>query len=300
MKLQYPLGKPEGIYFNLSNDEYHKDPALSHSGMTQVLVSWQDYWERSCHNPDKSQYAPTDAMKLGERTGMLLLEPKRFRAQFNSYGKAPTAAKGIYLSSVEYDKIKRAVDDVMSVPKAAAYFEQGYPEVSFFWRDKATGVPLRARIDYLRTFGAIDFKRVAGTGPFTIGKAVKAQGLDIQNFLYLEALKAGRDWLRRMKRKEFEEYAAREGVALDWLTAFMMEEDLLFRFLFQRSTPPYIWKIRELEQEVLIEGANATFEAMKRYNEGLARFGTGKPDMGDGELGIVSKFHVPRREYDYE
>jgi hypothetical protein len=239
-------------------------------------------------------------MKLGDRTGQLLLEPKKFHERFNTYGKPPGASKGLYLSSVEYDKIKAAVSDIMDVPKAAAYFDQGYPEVSFFWRDRQTGVPLRARLDYLRTFGAIDFKRVKGTGPFTIGQAVKAQGLDIQNFLYLEAIKAGRDWLRKMTRKEFEAYAAREGVALDWLTAFMMEEDLMFRFLFQRSTPPYIWKIRELDSDVLIEGANATFEAMKRYNEGLARFGTAKPDAGDGELGTVSKLHVPRREYDYE
>lgn len=298
--MKYPQGKPEGIYFNLSNDEYHRDPALSHSGMTQVLVSWQDYWERSCHNPEKGEYAQTDAMKLGERTGMMLLEPKRFAAQFNSYGRSPGAAKGVWLSSVEYNKIKRAVEDIMSVPKAAAYFEQGYPEVSFFWRDTTTGVPLRARIDYLRTFGAIDFKRTMGVGPYAIGKAVKSQGLDIQNFLYLEGIKAGREWLRKMTRKQFEAYAEDQKVDLEWLTAFMMEEDLLFRFLFQRSTPPYIWKIRELEQDVLIEGANATFEAMKRYNEGLKRFGTGSPDMGDGELGTISRLHVPRRDYDYE
>ena len=299
-KLLYPTGKAEGIYFNLSNDEYHRDPALSHSGMTQVLISWQDYWERSCHNPDKAEYKPTDAMQFGERSGMLLLEPKRFNAQFNSYGRAPSAAKGVWLSSIEYNKIKRSVDDIMSVPKAAAYFEQGYPEVSIFWRDKITGVPLRARIDYLRTFGAIDFKRIAGVGPYAIGKAVKAQGLDIQNFLYLEGIKAAREWLRRMKDFEIQEFAQQQGVELEWLCAFRDEEDLLFRFLFQRSTPPYIWKIRELDQDVLIEGANATHEAMKRYKEGLARFGTGAPDMGDGELGTISKFHVPRRDYDYE
>lgn len=298
--MQYPEGLPEGMYFNLSNDDYHNDPALSHSGMTKVLVSWQDYWVNSSHNPARKEWKQTDAMAFGERSGMMLLEPKRFAATFNSYGRAPSAAKGIWISSEEYKKITKSVHDIMSVPKAAAYFEQGYPEVSFFWRDKITGVPCRARVDYLRTFGAIDFKRIMGVGPFAIGKAVKSQGLDIQNYLYLEGIKAGREWLRRMPKKEFEKFAEREGVALDWLTAFMLEDDLLFRFLFQRSTPPYIWKIRELENEVLLEGENATYEALKRYKEGLARFGTGAPEMGDGELGTISKFHIPRRDYDFE
>ncbi len=298
--MKFPTGMPEGIYFNLSNEDYHNDPALSHSGMTKVLISWQDYWINSPHNPDRSEYKPTEAMMFGERSGMLLLEPKKFHARYNSYGRSPATAKGTWLSSLEFDRIQRSVNDVMSVPQAAAYFEQGYPEVSIFWKDKVTGVPLRARIDYLRTFGAIDFKRIMGVGPYAIGKAVKSQGLDIQNFLYLEGIKAAREMLRKMSETEFETFAKEQGVDLDWLTAFANEQDLLFRFLFQRSTPPYIWKIRDLDQDVLIEGANATFEAMKRYKEGLKRFGTGAPDMGDGELGTISKLHVPRRDYDYE
>lgn len=295
-----PMVLPDGVYFNLSNDQYHADPALSHSGMTKVLVSWQDYWVESYHNNSRPKYEPTDAVRLGERTGMRLLEPAKFKEKYKSYGRSKPNEKGVWLSSIEDKKIEQAVSDIMNVPKAAAYFEHGYAEVSIIWTDKTTGVRLRVRIDYLRTFGAIDYKRIKGVGPFTIGSAVKAQGLDIQNFLYLEGIKAARQWLRRMTRVQFEDFAKREGVDIEWLTAFMMEEDLLFRFLFQRSTSPYVWKIRELDSDVLIEGANATFEAMKRYKDGLSRFGTGAPDMGDGELGTISKFHVPRREYDYE
>lgn len=299
MALNYqPQGMAEGIYFNLSNDDYHKDPALSHSGMTKVLVSWQDYWVNSCHNPDKEEYRPTDAMKLGTRTGMLLLEPNRFREEYNT--QEHPNQKGLYLSSLEMQKIRAAVNGVLDVPKAKSYFMYGYPEVTFCWRDKTTGVMLRARIDYLRTFGAIDFKRIAGVGPFAIGRAVKSQGLDIQNFLYLEAIKAGRAWLRGMKPTQLAAYAKREGVDWQWINAFMNDEDLLFRFLFQRSTPPYIWKIRELSEPVVVEGANATFKAIKEYSDGIKRFGIGAPEMGDGELGEVSQFHVPRRDYDYE
>lgn len=298
--VQYPQGLPEGIYFNLSNEDYHNDPSLSHSGMTKVLVSWQDYWVSSVHNSQRKEFKRTDAMLFGERSGMRLLEPKKFAETYKSYKRSKPQEKGVWLSSKEDKDIEESIQAIMDVPNAALYFQEGYPEVSFFWKDPSTGVPLRARVDYLRTFGAIDFKRIMGVGPYAIGKAVKSQGLDIQNYLYLEGIKAGRQWLRKMKPKQFEEYAAKQGVDIDWLTAFMREEDLLFRFLFQRSFPPYIWKIKDLDSDLLIEGANATHEAIRRYADGIQRFGTGAPDMGDGELSTISKFHVPRRDYDFE
>ena len=295
-----PKGIEPGIYFNLSNEAYHDDPALSHSGMTKVLLSWPDYWISSCLNPNREPWKQTDAMKFGERSGMLLLQPKLFRERFNTHGKSRADAKGIWLSSIEYSKLHESVDAIMEVDIAREHFKDGYAEVSIFWRDPGTGIMLRAKIDYLRTFGAIDFKRISAVDNYTIGRAVKAQGLDIQNFLYIEAIKAARRMLKDAGEKGLEKIAKREGVSLDWLQAFRDDEDLLFRFLFQRSTPPYIWEFRELDQEVLIEGAHATFSAVKRYAASLERYGLGKPPMGRDTVKTISPFHVPRRDYDYD
>lgn len=295
-----PEGIAEGIYFNLSNEEYHNDPALSHSGMTKVLVSWPDYWMESCLNPERKPWKATDAMKFGDRSGMLLLQPKLFNQRYNTYSKAKSDPKSTYLSSVEWDKLRESIDAIMEVETAAANFRDGYPEVSIFWRDVSTGVMLRARIDYLRTFGCIDFKRIAEVNNYAIGRAVKAQGLDIQNFLYLEAVKAARAMLKRLNDYQLMQLAKRENVAEDWLIAFRDDEDLLFRFLFQRSTPPFIWEFRELENEVLMEGGHAVFAAIKKYSRGLELFGTGKPPMGHDSLKTISQYHVPRRDYDYD
>lgn len=296
-----PQGRGEGVYFTLSNDDYHNDPALSHSGMTKLLISWQDYWINSCHNAARKKRKQTDAMKFGERSGMLLLEPKRFHEEFNTYGRTDAKKKGgIWLSSVEYTELHESIDAIMEVPRAAEHFTDGYGEVSIFWRDETTGIMLRARIDYLRTFGAIDFKRIAQLDNSGIGRAVKAQGLDIQNFLYLEAIKAARRILGALKPKELEALAAREGVALDWLKAFIKEEELWFRFLFQRSESPYIWEFKELEDYDYQEGGNATFKAMKQYLAGLERFGLEKPVMGSGVVTKINSKYIPRRDYDYD
>lgn len=300
MKHVQPMGLPAGIYFHLSNEAYHGDPALSHSGMTQILVSWQDYWVRSCHNPDRAEYKPTDAMKFGDRSGHLLLDPEDFHEKYSTYGRAGNKHGGIYLSSVEYKKLTDSIDCVLDVPIGKEHFSNGYPEVSIFWPDPATGIMLRCKIDFLRTFGAIDFKRIASVDNYGIGRAVKSQGLDIQNFLYIEGIKAARRMLLAMPAKEFNGFADQERVDVAWLIAFMNDEDLLFRFLFQRSAPPWIWEFRELEDEVLREGANAVNHALKRFKQGIENYGIGAPPMGSSVVKTISQYHVPRRDYDYD
>lgn len=298
--IHQPKGIAEGVYFNLSNEDYHADPALSHSGMTKVLVSWQDYWVHSCHNPDRKDYKPTPAMEFGARSGELLLEPDRFHQKYCTLDRNKGNDKGIWLSSAAMRELRTSIDAITSVKVAKEHFEQGYGEVSVFWRDKVTNVMLRARIDYLRTFGAIDFKRIATVDNWGIGRAVKAQGLDIQNYLYLEAIKAARAGINDMSKKVLSIYANSQHVDIEWLNAFANDEDLLFRFLFQRSTAPYIWEFRELEPDVLQEGGNATRKAIERYIDGIKRFGTSAPAMGTGALKTISSFHIPRRDYDYD
>lgn len=295
-----PQGIPEGIYFNLSNEEYHNDPALSHSGMTKVLVSWPDYWINSCLNPTRKAWKKTPAMEFGERSGMLLLQPKLFHQTYNTYGKSRPEAKGVWLSSIDWNELNESVNAVMEVDIAKQHFKDGYPEVSIFWRDIGSGVMLRARVDWLRTFGCIDFKRIKEINNYVIGSAVKSQGLDIQNYLYLEAVKAARSMLKRLNDEALGSLAKREKVSLEWLKEFRDDTDLLFRFLFQRSTSPYIWEFRELENEVLTEGANAVFSAIRKYKKGLELYGTKKPPLGNDTVKTISQYHVPRRDYDFE
>lgn len=297
-----PEGIKEGIYFHLTNEEYHNDPALSHSGMTKVLISWPDYWVGSCHNPKRAPWKQTAAMAFGDRSGMLLLQPEVFYRKYNTYGKGSGKAnvKGMYLSSVEWSDLKESVDAIRDVEIGDEYLKQGYAEVSIFWRDVTTGIMLRARMDYLRTFGAIDLKRIRGINKRVIGNAVRDQGLDIQNFLYLEAIKAARLMLIKMGDEGRKKLAARDGVDLLWLEDFMNDQDLLFNFLFQRSTYPYIWKFQDLEPDLLAEGANAVFAALKKYKKGLETWGTEPPPMGDNTVTTISAYDVPRREYDFD
>jgi hypothetical protein len=66
-----------GIYFGLDESVYHADPALSSSGIRNLLVSPLDYWVNSSLNPDYVD-EKTDAMITGTAFHRRLLEPVRF------------------------------------------------------------------------------------------------------------------------------------------------------------------------------------------------------------------------------
>lgn len=187
-KTKQPVGLKEGIYFKLSNDDYHADPALGHSGMTKVLISWADYWATGPLNPQRKKFLPTDAMIFSDRCHSFLLEgDKKFFQRFAVHGMARDTGKQTYIARDEFRKIEDSIKAILENPEAAEYFKLGYPEVSVFWRDPTTGIMLKARYDYLRTFMFLDYKRIKGLDNYTIGKSVRDQGLDIQCAHFSEA-----------------------------------------------------------------------------------------------------------------
>ncbi|MEC9268523.1 MAG: PD-(D/E)XK nuclease-like domain-containing protein [Pseudomonadota bacterium] len=65
---------PEGIYFDMPEEDYFADPSLSQSSMKWLLVSPMDYWARSAMNPDRPDDDTSDAMDLGKGYHARILE----------------------------------------------------------------------------------------------------------------------------------------------------------------------------------------------------------------------------------
>lgn len=70
-----------GIYFGLAEEAYHADPALSSSGIKNLLISPLDYWINSPLNPEYVD-EKTPAMIAGTAFHRRLLEPARFAALY--------------------------------------------------------------------------------------------------------------------------------------------------------------------------------------------------------------------------
>lgn len=98
----------EGIYFNLSNEDYHADEAISCSGVKNLLKNPKLFWHNSSLNPKKKQL-DTKALKLGRLYHNLLLEPEKFKDEFLVLPKGATVD---FLSKLVsyWDYIKNSED----------------------------------------------------------------------------------------------------------------------------------------------------------------------------------------------
>jgi len=72
----FDMGIKPGVYFDMPDTEYHKVPALSNSGIKNLLISPMDFWARSWMNP-RYEHPETSAMTLGTAYHKRILEGKK-------------------------------------------------------------------------------------------------------------------------------------------------------------------------------------------------------------------------------
>lgn len=96
----------------------------------------------------------------------------------------------ILLDGALLQRIENAAAAIESHPQLCKAFSGGMPEVSIFWTDEETGVPCKARLDYLKPLAVVDLKtfelREFGIDR-TIARAVANYRYHIQAAWYLRA-----------------------------------------------------------------------------------------------------------------
>lgn len=290
MKNKQPAGFEPGIYFHMPDDDYHNDSALSHGGIVSLLDSWYDYWIKSPLNPDR-KFKASDAMIFGTRCHELLMDEKGFFKKYSVTGSGWERGK-ILINRTEFQRIKDSIDEIRRVPKAADYFTNGFPEVTIIWIDPATGIRLRIRIDFLRIFGGIDYKRAKSLQNNQLGWHIVDFGYDIQQALYQRGIMHAKVGLRN---STFKVHGAHDML---WIKKFMDNDKSLFQFLFQRSQEPFIFKFKHFNS-VIIDNATAHInDAIGIYKRSIETFGTGRPPGGDAVSEEITEYHLPRRIID--
>ena len=76
-----PEGIKEGIYFNLSNEEYHDDPAIGSTDIKKLLKSPTEYWYNSQLNPNRD-LTKKQHLKFGSALHCYLMEKHNFNKEF--------------------------------------------------------------------------------------------------------------------------------------------------------------------------------------------------------------------------
>jgi hypothetical protein len=233
--------------------DYHRDPALSASGAKRLLPpNCPALFKHDRDNggrPNKRAFDvghAAHAAVLGVGLELVVVDADDWRtaaarAQRDAAyaeGKCPILAK----EKSAVDEMERAL---RRHPAASALLdpEHGQPEVSVFWHDKRRGIDRRARFDWLpHTDGGQiivpDYKTTASAEPHAFAKSVFKFGYDIQAVFYTDAIRAA-------------------GIA----------EDVIFRFIAQETTPPYLITIHELDFASLALGRARVDEACAVFRE---------------------------------
>ena len=180
---------------DISNADYHADPAVSASHLKTVMQSPYHYWSRYL-DPDRVAMVPTAAMRLGSLTHCAVLEPDELTKRYQlapdrrtKEGKAAVvemAAAGIEaVSEADLAQALQMADAVRSNSTAALLLANGQAEQSFWWDDIATGMRCKCRPDWFDGETIVDLKTCQDASPAGFAKAVAQWSYQVQSVHYL-------------------------------------------------------------------------------------------------------------------
>ncbi len=141
-----------------------------------------------------------DAVKSDWIDQLLALDPEaeifdRIQAAFlkEHAGKA-------LISFEDFEQLEIAAAMIERDPEVQHAFKGGHAEVSLFWHCPVTGVPMKARVDYLKIKAMVDLKSVGNQRERSIENAIRGEiasyHYNIQPAVYEEGAKAVRDIVR--------------------------------------------------------------------------------------------------------
>lgn len=190
-----------GHYHGIPDDEYHRAPGISKSGLDLVAHNPATYiWQQNAPvDPEK-----TGAFDLGKALHCRLLEPNEFQDRFiiapyfnrrTNDGKAEEAAflaereesGKIVMDAEDGRKLDIMFESAMAHPVVRWLFEQaGTNESTIVWIDPETGETCRCRPDRMLTQRPIlvDVKKVDGLDRFE--RHVEEFRYHVQDAMYSE------------------------------------------------------------------------------------------------------------------
>lgn len=182
---------------SMSNENYHSLPSISASGAKTVLEAPAKY-----HYELGQPRDPTPAMIYGSAAHSIILEDDPEALEVVDYaswtGKAARTLKEEALANELYPVLKRDYNQILLMKDAVLGNKKaadllGDPELvveqTIQWRDKQTGVDMRARPDAHVPGGpVIDLKTARDGSPDGFRKAVAQQSYHLQAAWYLNAV----------------------------------------------------------------------------------------------------------------
>lgn len=194
-----------GIYYDLSNEDYHSGPGVSKSQLDDIAINTACFQWRKTAPIDEEKMK---ALDMGTALHCLLLEPaefdKRFiiAPEFNRRTNAGKEAEAEFIKQCEKmamtvmtaeegRKLKLMRESTLAHPGARFLLEaDGYSEASIYWNDNDTGELCRIRPDRFLSDRPIitDVKKIADMSRFP--RHIEEFRYHVQEAMYCEGFKA--------------------------------------------------------------------------------------------------------------
>jgi exodeoxyribonuclease VIII len=191
-----------GIYYDLSNQDYHAGPGISKSGLDAIAKSPAHYYSRYLDPARPAAPEPTPSMKTGTLAHCVILESEQFENRYlvrpegidlrTKEGRAWAATIDPGLDVITAEQYARAIaqaESIKRLPDVAEAFANGRSEVSAFWTDKETGVLCKCRPDFVHDASAdgvilFDLKTTQDASPAEFGRSVAKWRYHVQAAWY--------------------------------------------------------------------------------------------------------------------
>lgn len=191
----------DGVY-DISNDDYHNDKAISRSALMKIKKSPYHYWYEHI-NPDYIRGPETSAMITGNLLHCLVLEPNKYREQ---YIVAPKVDKRTKAGKIEWQEfVELAGDKTVLTPeqlelgmmmasklqeseRVSKLISDAKIEQSIFFTHKATGLQCKARPDAWKDGIISDVKTTMDAGYRSFQQSCYKYGYFLQAGMMKEAL----------------------------------------------------------------------------------------------------------------
>lgn len=248
-----PVDEP-GIYELPEAEYFAQAHALSASGIKLLLppsCPAKFRWAQD-HRVHKGIYDVGSAahkLILGSGPEIEVIEADSWRTNAAKDARDYARMAGrIPVLTADYERVRAMAAQITRHPLARKLFDpdHGQPEMSLFWTDAGTGVPCRARPDWLPDprggrLTIPDYKSADDAGPEAVMRAVGNFGYHIQHAHYCA------------------------GAA-----ACGLDEDPAFVFVFQEKDQPYLVNVVQLDAAAIQSGRIACQAGAEIFRDCMA------------------------------
>ena len=196
----------QGIYYDISNEDYHNGEGVSKSNLDDIAKCPAIYqWKKKAPECEEKK----QALNMGTALHCLLLEPDEFDKRFivpESINRRTNTGKDefkkmvelaainnqLLITSEERDKLLLMRNSIFAHPTAKKLLEmEGYYESSIYWIDDETQILCKIRPDKFvmneKTSMIIDIKKTNDIENF--GKSIELYRYHVQDAMYCEGYK---------------------------------------------------------------------------------------------------------------